>query len=214
MIPTELKEHRDFSTFAVQLVRDAGELLLDYFGQVGSVPKGSNDLVTVADTAVEDFMLKKVQRHFPDHQVIAEESTGPGTDSIKEFSWVIDPLDGTVNFAMGIPFFGVSLALLNEGDPLLGCVYDPVRKELFQAQRGAGSLVNGQRLVIASDNSSPAPVGGSSGFLDWGALAGPASPLLPIMRHFGKMRILGSQALHLCYVAARRLESRGLLISR
>jgi len=205
-MPARTEEYRELSTFAVEVVRTAGKLLLDHFGRVSGLSKGSCDLVTGADVAVEEFILKEIQRHCPEDQIIAEESTGTGTSAIQEFCWVIDPLDGTVNFAMEIPFFSVSLALLHEGIPVLGWVYDPVRQELFQARRGAGCQVNGKRLVEPSDNSSPLPVGASSGFLGRTAPAGPSSPLVLLMRRFGKVRILGSQALHLCYVAAGRLR--------
>lgn len=207
LLPAELKERGDLSQFAENVMRVAGERLLNYVGRIRSAPKGHFDLVTTADTEVEAFIVAQLRGRFPEDQILAEESPGPGTGAIEEFCWVIDPLDGTVNFAMGIPLFSVSLALLHRGDPILGWVYDPVREELFRAQRGAGSFLNNHRLAVASDNSSPVPLGGSSGFLAWATQAGPASPLLPMMRQFGKLRILGSQALHLCYVAAGRLRA-------
>ena len=204
---TDPNERRNVSSLAAGVVIAAGDRLLDYFGEVGGVAKGRFDLVTRADVAVEELMLAELQRQFSNYQVIAEESTGLGTDSIQELCWVIDPLDGTVNFAMGIPIFSVSLALLRDGDPVLGLVYDPVREELFQAQRGGGSSVNGRTITVPAGTSSPVPVGASSGFLGRGGQAGPPSPLVSVMRRFGKMRILGSQALHLCYVAAGRLRA-------
>jgi len=188
-------------------VTEAGKLSLDYFGSVSGVPKGPLDLVTDADVAVEEFLVERLLDQFPSHQFIAEESTGPNTEAIQEYCWVIDPLDGTVNFVMGIPFFSVSLALLHNGEPVLGWVYDPVREELYYAERGVGSFSNGQRLVASSDSSPLVPIGGSSGLLSSGVVTGLASPLGPMMQRFGKIRILGSQALHLCYVAAGRLRA-------
>lgn len=196
---------RNVSSLATEVVMAAGDRLLEYFGQVDGVPKGDADLLTRADIVVERLILEELHRRFPDDQVIAEESTGLGTDSIEERCWVIDPLDGTVNFAMGIPFFSVSLALLQDGEPVLGWVYDPVREELFQAHLGTGSFVNGRNLAASAGSSRPIPVGGSSGFLDQGSIGGLSSPVVSMISRFGKMRILGSQALQLCYVAAGRL---------
>jgi myo-inositol-1(or 4)-monophosphatase len=180
---------------------------------------------------VEALILERLRNRFPEHQVIAEESSGEGTTDIDEFCWAVDPLDGTVNFAMGIPFFAVSLALLYHGHPVVGCVYDPVRRELFRAERGGGSFVNDQRLRIRPDapveapaqaGSPPdislpgtppgqagqaAPVGVSSGFLEQQARGGLDFPWLPVFERYGKVRVLGSQALHLCYVAAGRLQA-------
>ncbi len=197
----------DIITFGANLVQTAGQRLLVDFGRIDSEPKGDFDLVTRADLEIEAFIKTEIQNCYPTHQIIAEESCLPGTsEPLNEFCWVVDPLDGTVNFALGAPFFCVSVALLYKGYPLLGWVYDPVRQELFHARQGKGSFVNNKSLFVEANPQLPLLIGGSSGFLKWSLESGSAVPLLSLLEQFGKVRILGSQALHLCYVAAGRLQ--------
>ena len=203
-------EPQEFDTaliFSEEIIKEAGGVLLSLLGKVNVASKGLFDIVSSADTTVEQFIIERIRREFPKHQIIAEESISSGTHTIDELCWVIDPLDGTVNFSTSIPFFSVSLALLYKGDPILGFVYDPIHKELFQAQKGRGSSLNGRKLVVETDNSLGLPIGGSSGFLNWGMAVGSTSLLQSLIDRFGKIRIFGSQALHLCYVAAGRLQS-------
>lgn len=195
-------------SFVTGVVKSAGRRLLADFGRVDSKPKGDFDLVTATDLAVQSFIQSELHHRFPDHQLIAEEGYSFRQSCPAEFCWVIDPLDGTVNFALGVPFFSVSLALLYGGSPVLGWVYDPVRGELFFARRGGGSFLNDRQLTInVNAATSLLPVGGSSGLLEWALKSGQSAPLLALFQRYGKMRILGSQALQLCYVAAGRLRA-------
>jgi myo-inositol-1(or 4)-monophosphatase len=195
-------------SFVTGVVKAAGQRLLADFGQVDSQPKGNFDLVTATDLAVQSFIQGELRNRFPDHQLIAEEGYPFRQSTPAEFCWVIDPLDGTVNFALGLPFFCVSLALLSGGSPLLGWVYDPVRAELFFAVRGRGSFLNDRRLTVqAHQATSLRPIGGSSGWLEWALASGQGRSLLALLQRYGKMRLLGSQALQLCYVAAGRLRA-------
>lgn len=188
--------------FTTTLIKRAGVRLLDYYGSARSTPKGRFDLVTDADTAIESLVLGELREHWPDYQVIAEESASSGGEQVAEWCWVLDPLDGTINFALSIPFFAVSLALLHNGDPVLGWIYDPLREELFFGQRGAGCYLNDQRLMIPAGLMRPAIIGGSTGFLEHRCAA-----IHRIIQRFGKLRILGSQTLHLSYVAAGRMQA-------
>lgn len=201
------KEYDHIVPFATEVIKSAGRRLLNDFGQVSSSPKGEFDLVTETDVAVENFIQTELQHRFPTHQVIAEEGHQAGEVALSEFCWVIDPLDGTVNFALGIPFFSVALALLYQGQPILGWVYDPIRDELFHARQGGGSFVNERRLEVEPKAVNLLPVGGSSGFLGWGLKVDSALILQTLLGRFGKLRILGSQALQLSYVAAGRLRA-------
>ena len=180
---------------------------MESLGEVDAIAKGSFDVVTDADLLAQEMISDGIRAQFPDHQILAEEGYERGPASLDEFCWVIDPLDGTLNFALGIPCTSVSVALLHQGEPMLGCVYDPVRGELFEAQRGAGSSVNGGRLAVRPGTSALMPLGLSSGILSRIPAVGEVSLLAVIMRRFAKVRILGSQALHLCYVAAGRLQA-------
>ncbi len=203
----ERQAWNNINEFATNTIKAAGQLILDDFGRVAADPKGRFDLVTATDLAVEKFLQQEIQRNFPEHDIIAEESIQAGKISLDTFCWVIDPLDGTVNFALGIPFFSISLALLQSGEPILGWVYDPIRQELFRAAQGKGSFANEQPLTINTDRSLPLPVGGSSDFIDWSVRAGRSALLSDLLGDFGKLRVMGSQALHLCYVAAGRLRA-------
>ncbi len=189
-----------------ELARAAGALVLDRTRALHRQAKSRFDLVTAADTRAEDFLAAELERRFPGDRLLAEESSARKPASVDGRCWVIDPLDGTVNYASGVPFFSVSLALLEDGMPILGVVYDPLHDELFSARRGHGVALNGRPLTSPPDDGSPLAIGGSSGLLAWCARGRPAV-LRELLEDFGKLRIFGSQALHLCYVAAGRLAA-------
>ncbi len=195
----------DEAAVAAELAREAGTLLLKESATFRQRAKGRFDLVTTADTRVEDFLASELGRRFPADRLLAEESGARKPASVAGRCWVIDPLDGTVNFAAGVPVFSISLALLADGAPLLGVVYDPVRDELFSARRGLGASLNGRPLAPPPEGG-PLSLGASTGLVAWCVHRRPAA-LRELVERFGKLRILGSQALHLCYVAAGRLAA-------
>jgi myo-inositol-1(or 4)-monophosphatase len=188
------------------LARGAGEILCAGFGQRMQVDyKGVIDLVTEADHRSEAYLLGEIQRRFPGHKIVAEESGEiAGADGQV---WYIDPLDGTINYAHGVPIFSVSLGFAEAGDMILGVVYDPLRDECFSAERGHGALLNGHPLCVSETQS-----------LDHGLLVtgfpydirtNPINNLdnyaMFAMRSQA-VRRLGSAALDLCYVAAGRFD--------
>ena len=197
--------HAQFLDFGDALMEEAAGLLSRYQGRAASSSKGAFDLVTEADHAVETMVAEKLSQSFPTHEMVGEESgkKSSGTDS--EYCWILDPLDGTVNYAAGHPFFASSLALFHRGEPVIGWVYDPIHKERFRAIKGGGATLNGVPLDPSAKRSDVLPVGLSTGFIEL-ALKRPEGILDEVVRRFGKIRILGSQALHLCYVAAGRLR--------
>ena len=133
---------------AVDIAREAGALLAHYFERrIGFELKGEFDLVTEADRASEKLVVERLRSHFPSHGIVAEE--GGGHESGSEFRWYVDPLDGTTNFAHGFPMFNVTLGLERAGEPVAGVVYDPVRQEMFSAERGAGAYLNGRRIHVS-----------------------------------------------------------------
>jgi myo-inositol-1(or 4)-monophosphatase len=186
-----------------ELIGEAGKLLLSYRGQAAARVKGPFDILTDADLALESLILGRLTEKFPGWQIISEEKTAKGAQTLSEFCWVLDPLDGTVNFALGLPSFGISMALLHHGDPIIGWVADPLHDELFFARRGRGSYLNGRRLSV-DVQPPPILVLIDTNILDWAGTLPDASRLTELIRTFGKTRNLGSQALHLCYVAAGR----------
>jgi myo-inositol-1(or 4)-monophosphatase len=141
--------------FAIQTARDAGSILADKLGRAVQVhSKGDIDLVTEADLASERLIIERIKSHYPRHAILAEES-GATESAItiggsSEWKWIVDPLDGTTNFAHAYPCFCVSIALERDGQIELGVVYDPTRDEMFAAERGAGATLNRRRIQVSS----------------------------------------------------------------
>lgn len=194
-------------TTAIEAVVRAGELQMARFGQgVHIDKKGAIDLVTEVDLAVERMFRALIAERFPEHAVLAEELGGavavpPGP------CWVFDPIDGTTNYAHGLPIFCASLAFEVDGVAEIGAIYDPNRRELFTAERGGGAFLNGRPLrVSAAETLLDAVL--VTGFpydvhqrVDeivglFGAFVGRARAV----------RRLGSAAIDLCYVAAGRMD--------
>jgi len=133
---------------AVEIAREAGGLLAHYFERrVTFELKGEFDLVTEADRASEKLVVERLGSHFPGHTVVAEE--GGGHESSSEYRWFVDPLDGTTNFAHGFPAFNVTLGLERSGELIAGVIYDPLRGEMFTAERGAGAYLNNRRIHVS-----------------------------------------------------------------
>ena len=131
------------------VARQAVAVLMEGYGNVRHIHrKGVIDLVTEFDKRSEEVILSSIQQHFPDHAILAEESGHNHT--VSEYQWVIDPLDGTTNFAHGIPVFSVSIGLLKNNSPVLGVVYDPFRNEMFSAELGHGATLNNHPLQVSS----------------------------------------------------------------
>jgi myo-inositol-1(or 4)-monophosphatase len=138
--------------FAIQTAQEAGRVLAEKFGRALQVShKGDIDLVTEADLASERLIIERIRSYHPRHAILTEESgdvaEAGGSDA--EYKWVIDPLDGTTNYAHGYPVFCVSIALEHEGRVVVGVVYDPLRNELFAAERGEGATLNGRRIRVS-----------------------------------------------------------------
>lgn len=139
-------------TFAIETARDAGRILLEKFGRNIQIrKKGDIDLVTEADLASETLVIERIRSHYPRHSILAEESGEAivigGETSWK---WIIDPLDGTTNFAHGYPCFCVTLALEHNGEVVIGVTYDPTRDELFAAEKGCGATLNGVPIRVSA----------------------------------------------------------------
>ena len=130
---------------AREAVAKAGALILENIGRTALFTigtKGPSDYVTDVDRASEALIVETVRERFPDHHIMAEESDGAWGDADK-YTWVIDPIDGTMNFIHGFPFVAVSVGICIGGEPVLGYVLDPVRQELFHAKKGGGAFLNG-----------------------------------------------------------------------
>ena len=134
--------------FAINLAREAGNLLMEKFNSKHEIHyKGEINLVTEADKMSEDLIIAAINSRFPDHGILSEES--PAQNYSAKLRWIIDPLDGTTNYAHGYPVFCVSIALENEGVIVLGVIYDPLREDMFVAVRGMGAYLNGKKLNVS-----------------------------------------------------------------
>ena len=196
-----------FLTTAIEAVVRAGKLQMEQFGRDFQIEKkGTIDLVTEVDVAVERMFRALVAERFPDHQVLAEEMGGSASTPAGP-CWIFDPIDGTTNYAHGIPIFCASLALEINGLAQVAAVFDPNRQELFTAERGGGAYLNGRRLRVSAAASLvdavvvtgfPYDVHGRVDEIVglFGAFVGQARAV----------RRLGSAAIDLCYVAAGRMD--------
>jgi myo-inositol-1(or 4)-monophosphatase len=184
-----------------------GQVLLSRLGRLESVRmKGKNDLVTEADTGAERIIIETIRGAFPKHGILAEESGGEASGGDSGY-WVIDPLDGTTNYAHRLEIFSTSLAFSRNGAVQVGIVFDPLRGELFSAIRGRGARLNGQSIRVSEAERV------ADSLLVTGFPYNVADVLDPVMTRFENclraaqgMRRLGSAALDLCYVACGRFE--------
>jgi myo-inositol-1(or 4)-monophosphatase len=188
-----------------EMARQAGRILADGYEQQHTIAfKGKIDLVTEIDQRSEDLLLAEISRRYPGHRVLAEESGG--TDGGGQ-QWYIDPLDGTVNYAHGVPFFCVSIGYAVDGQLTLGVVYEPLRDEMFVAERGKGAWLNGRQLAVAAatELEQALLVTGFPYSVHTSANNNLSQFAGMVTRSRG-VRRLGSAALDLCYVAAGRLD--------
>lgn len=185
----------------------SAEIINNFSGKLTSVhKKGPIDLVTEADIASEKNIIKTIRSRFPDHEIFAEES-GLNKTGDSTCQWIIDPLDGTTNFAHQIPVFAVSIAFAVNNEMKVGIVLNPVTGELFTAVRGQGSTVNGKSIRVSEEKNI------SDSLLATGFPYDVKQMLDPVMRRFKQciavsrgIRRLGSAALDLCFVACGRFE--------
>ena len=136
----------NFLDAAIEIAREAGEVLMAHRG-VAFELKGEHDLVTAADRASEKLVIQRLKQRFPEHGIYAEEGGRAALEA--PLRWYIDPLDGTTNFAHGYPMWNVTLALAKNEEVIAGVVYDPLNRELFAAERGAGARLNGAPIHVS-----------------------------------------------------------------
>jgi myo-inositol-1(or 4)-monophosphatase len=193
---------------AIEAVTRAGRIQLEHFGHIQHITKkGAIDIVTEVDVEVERMFRALIAERFPGHNILAEELGDEGTHSSSSFCWIFDPVDGTTNYAHGLPIFCSSLALEIDGRVEVGVVYDPVRRELFSAERGGGARLNGTPLRVSNTEL----------MIDSLLCTGFPYHVHEIVEEvvglfaafIGRARAvrrLGSAAIDLCYVAAGRLD--------
>ena len=194
---------------AVAAARIAGTVARERLGRVEDIRrKSARDVVTEVDHVAERLIIEEIRRSFPDDAILAEESGeqaargGASATGGRGRVWIVDPLDGTVNYANGIPIFCVSVGLAVDGRPAVGAVLDPVRDELFTALRGHGARLDG-RPIRNPDKEELADYVIGLGYPphDWPSDFGPLRRSVRASRH------LGTAALELCYAGAGRLDA-------
>ena len=193
---------------AIEAVVRAGQLQMARFGSKVRVDKkGAIDLVTEIDLEVERMFRGLIAERFPDHAVLAEELGETQADA--SHRWVFDPLDGTTNYAHGIPIFCSALALEVEGIPTIGAVYDPNRRELFTAELGGGAWLNGDALQVSSPDTlidSVLVTGFPYDVREPARMRETVGLFAAFLGEARAVRRLGSAAIDLCWVAAGRME--------
>jgi len=196
-----------------QILRQAAEAgaeqLRHYFNnpelKIAVKSGGINDLVTEADHASDKAIIEVIRSHYPDHFILSEETGNVPTNS--EYKWIIDPIDGTINFAQGIPICCVSIGLEKDGEMILGCVHAPFLNEIYFAGKGKGATLNGMPISVSKkdDLKHTCLVTG----FPYSYLDSPNGPLQVFERFIRKgvpVRRLGSAAIDLCWVAAGRFD--------
>ena len=193
---------------AVEAVVRAGDLQIARFGSVLRVEKkGAIDLVTEIDIEVERQFRALIAERFPAHDVLAEEMGQTRTGA--SHRWVFDPLDGTTNYAHGIPIFCAAVALEVDGVPTVAAVYDPNRRELFTAERGVGAWLNGEPLRVSSTetlNDSVLVTGFPYDIRTPARMTQILALFTAFLAHARAIRRLGSAAIDLCWTAAGRMD--------
>ena len=196
-------------TVMIQAAYKAAPGLVHDFGEVENLQvseKGPSDFVTSADLRAEQVLHAELARARPTFGFLLEEG-GAEEGKDKSRRWVVDPLDGTLNFLHGIPHFSISIALEHDGDIVAGVIYDPLRDELFRAERGGGAYLNDRRLRVSSRSQlSHAVVATGIPWRERANQHGYLGQLAAVMESCAGVRRLGSAALDLAYVAAGRYE--------
>ena len=186
----------------IQISREAGELIRNAFGKTHSIEFKTNELnlVTETDKASEKLITDFIKKKYPSHGILAEE--GSELNKSAEFLWVIDPLDGTTNFAHGLPIFSVSIGLQKNGETIAGVVYDVIRDVLYSAEKNSGSFEDGKRINVNKNTN----LGRSllvTGF-PYDIKENPDKAFerfIGFLKHARAIRRLGSAAIDFCYVA-------------
>ncbi len=192
---------------AMQAAYKAAKIITARFGNISQVrKKDATEIVTEADTQSEKEIIDTIQARFPEHAILSEESGL--TSGTTEYKWIIDPLDGTVNFAHQVPIFGISIALAYREKVVLGLVLNPVDGELYTARRGQGAQLNGRPIQVSSVDRI------CDSLLVTGFPYNIREVFEPVMIRYGNclkasqaLRRLGSAALDICYVACGRFEA-------
>ncbi len=210
-MPARPGKNNKMLNFAVETAREAGQILLEKFGRKIVVhKKGDINLVTEADFASEKHIIERIKSHYPKHSILAEESGASDNVSDEKsddkWKWIIDPLDGTTNFAHGYPCWCVTIAVEHNGEIVLGVTFDPTRNELFAAEKGRGATLNGRKIQV-SDTAKLKDALLCTGFpYDVAERENFARHFTGFVQNARGIRRDGSAAIDMAYVACGRFD--------
>ncbi|RLI88201.1 MAG: inositol monophosphatase [Candidatus Altiarchaeales archaeon] len=190
---------------AIRAAREAGDLLMKYYGRVTVGYKKDGSIVTDADIKSEKVIKSILNREFPDYSFLGEESGME--DRSSEYTWLIDPLDGTTNYCIKNPFFNVSIALAYKEEPILGVVYYPFQDELFYAEKGRGAHLNDEKIEVSKQENMEDSVICFCHALDKETVETMSKIFRRIKLVNNTLRQIGAAALELSYVACGRVEA-------
>jgi myo-inositol-1(or 4)-monophosphatase len=197
----------DLKQFLKNVILEAGKLALEYQSRLAQLTverKSTTQLVTEADRDIEEFLITEIKKRHPEHAVLGEET---GEHQGREYRWLIDPIDGTTSFIHGQPFFSVSIGLEKKDQSILGAVYLPALAELFEAEKNQGAFCNGRKIRVSSRNRlAESVVATSLGCRGYTPQNDNLNYFLAVKDRLRGIRIIGSAAMHMCYVAAGRLD--------
>lgn len=195
--------------FAKSLIKEAGHIIrISFFNQIQVESKSNmNDLVTNIDQEIEQFLIGKIQTTYPNHQVLGEEGFGDDVKVLNGVVWILDPIDGTMNFVHQQRNFAISIGVYIDGVGMLGYIYDVVRDELYAAQKGAGAYVNDERLsLLTTGGILDAVIGVNTRWIAPNHSIN-GDKLLGMIRDCRGTRSYGSAALEIAYVASGKLDA-------
>lgn len=194
------------------VARRCGRLLIAMRGTIQPTQKAPKDLVTEADFASQKLARELIAEAFPEHRFVGEEDDQPGGTvprlaDMADYCWIVDPLDGTLNYVRQLPNYCVSVALARAGEVLVGTVYDPVLDECFWAEKGGGAFLNGTAITPSHCRQMDQALVAASLPADVPRNSPEVIRFIEVMHHSQAIRRLGSAALSLCYVACGRLDA-------
>jgi myo-inositol-1(or 4)-monophosphatase len=200
--------YHQYLSFAIELAKEAGQIILPYAGQAGQqTMKSAKDFVTEMDIKVENFIIRRIREQYPKHRIFSEEAGS--IEGIGDFEWVIDPIDGTVNYSVGLPLYGISIALTCRDEPVVAAISLPALGETFWAAKGEGAYLDGKLIKVRDSSLSEA-------FISFGDFAKDGNIesnkdrmrlLDSIVNEVNRVRMVGTAAFSLAYIAAGRLDA-------
>jgi myo-inositol-1(or 4)-monophosphatase len=194
--------------FLLNTIKEAGKLLLEKRDRGFETMAKDGDpknVVTSVDMAVNEYLIAEIRKTFPNHDIYSEE--GGGNETKNEYAWAIDPIDGSANFARGIPHFAISVGLLRNGEPILGAVFNPVTQELFSFKKNGGAFLNSKQIFVSkitnlADSYIFFHTGRNKELREWGGKSYAA-----LLAHARKTENFAGSSLDACFVASGRIEA-------